>query len=96
MQEKITRFVNDNFNTALANNLSLTGKQKIAIQFKIDKNGDVVGVLSRANAPELQAEAARVINLLPKMKPGMQRGKEVGVIYGLPIIFEVSEETKKD
>ncbi|WP_194850556.1 M56 family metallopeptidase [Nonlabens antarcticus] len=89
MQENITRFVNKNFNTGLANDLSLTGKQTIAVQFKIDKNGLITGVQSRAKAPELQTEAARVINMLPKMKPGMQRGKEVGVIYGLPIIFEV-------
>ncbi len=91
MQEKITRFVNKNFNTGLANELGLTGKQTISVQFKIDKTGNVVGVQSRAKDPKLQVEAARVINKLPKMTPGKQRGKPVNVIYGLPIIFDVQD-----
>ncbi|MGA9324525.1 MAG: energy transducer TonB, partial [Salegentibacter sp.] len=36
-------------------------------------------------------EAARVINSLPKMQPGKQRGKPVGVMYSLPIIFQVQD-----
>ena len=62
-----------------------------SIQFKVNKDGSVGSVISRANAPQLKAEAARVINMLPKMEPGMQRGQPVNVIYGLPIIFQVSE-----
>lgn len=91
MQEKITRFVNKNFNTGLANELGLSGKQTISVQFKIDKTGNVVDIQSRAKDPKLQTEAARVINKLPKMTPGKQRGKPVGVIYGLPIIFDVRD-----
>lgn len=86
-QEKITQFVNKNFNTGIAKDYK--GKHKISVQFKIDKNGNVVGVQSKAKSIELQNEAARVINKLPKMIPGKQRGEEVGVIYALPIIFEV-------
>jgi beta-lactamase regulating signal transducer with metallopeptidase domain len=89
MQEKITAYIIKNFNTKIAKQAGLSGKQTISVQFKIGSDGYITGVMSRAKAPELQEEAARVINLLPKMKPGMQRGKEVGVIYGLPIIFEV-------
>ena len=91
MQDKITRFVNKNFDTGIANEVGLSGKQTISIQFKIDKKGDVVSVVSRAKDPKLQTEAARVINKLPKMTPGKQRGKPVGVIYALPIIFEVQD-----
>ena len=39
----------------------------------------------------LEKEAQRVINLLPKMKPGKQRGKAVIVPYSLPIIFQVQD-----
>lgn len=91
MQEKITRFVRKNFDTGIANEVGLTGKQTISVQFKIDKKGDITGIVSRAKDPKLQSEAARVINKLPKMTPGKQRGKPVGVIYGLPIIFEVQD-----
>ena len=91
MSEKITKFVNREFNTGLANDLGLDGRQKISVQFKIDSKGNVVGIQSKAKHPKLQSEAARVINKLPSMTPGMQRGKPVGVIYALPIIFQVQD-----
>jgi periplasmic protein TonB len=91
MSSKITKFVQKKFNTDLAGDLGLTGRQRINVVFKIDKNGNVVGVRSRAPHPRLEKEAARVINLLPKMKPGKQRGKAVIVPYSLPIIFQVQD-----
>ena len=92
MSEKISKFVQKRFNTKLAGNLGLSGRQRISVIFKIDKLGDVGGVRARAPHPKLEDEAIRVINLLPKMKPGMQLGKAVIVPYSLPIIFEVKEE----
>jgi protein TonB len=91
MSDKIAKFVQRKFNTDLAGDLGLTGKQRINVIFKIDKNGNVTGVRSRAPHPRLEKEAARVINLLPKMKPGRQRGKAVVVPYSLPITFKVQE-----
>ncbi|MCK5400282.1 MAG: energy transducer TonB [Flavobacteriaceae bacterium] len=91
MSDKINKFVQKKFNTDLAGDLGLTGRQRISVIFKIDKNGNVVGVRSRAPHPRLEKEAARVINLLPKMKPGRQRGKAVTVPYSLPIIFQVQD-----
>jgi len=91
MSEKIQKFVQKKFNTDLAGDLGLTGRQRINVIFKIDKSGNVVGVRSRAPHPRLEKEAARVINLLPKMKPGKQRGKPVTVPYSLPIIFQVQD-----
>lgn len=91
MSTKIQKFVQKKFNTDLAGDLGLTGRQRINVIFKIDKSGNVVGVRSRAPHPRLEKEAARVINLLPKMKPGKQRGKPVTVPYSLPIIFQVQD-----
>jgi len=91
MSNKITKFVQRKFNAELAGELGLTGKQRISVVFKIDKNGNVIDVRSRAPHPRLEKEAARVINLLPKMKPGKQRGEPVKVSYTLPIIFQVQD-----
>lgn len=91
MNEKIKKFVDKNFDTGLANELGLEGRQRITVQFKIDNKGNVVGVQSRAPHPRLKSEAARVVNKLPKMTPGMQRGKAVTVVYALPIIFQVQD-----
>jgi periplasmic protein TonB len=89
MSEQIDTFVRRNFNTELANDLGLTGRQTIRLQFKIDTRGNVVEVVARAPHPRLEAEAKRVIERLPKMTPGKQRGKAVNVMYALPIIFQV-------
>ncbi len=89
MSDKISKHVQKKFNVGLAENLGLIGKQRISVMFKIDKNGNIVGVQSRAPHQKLEEEAARVINLLPKMQPGKQRGEAVTVKYSLPIIFQV-------
>ena len=91
MSDRISEFVRRKFNTDLAGDLGLTGRQRINVIFKIDKSGNVVGIKARAPHPRLQAEAERVVNLLPKMLPGKQRGKPVVVPYSLPIIFEVQD-----
>lgn len=89
MSDQISRFVNRNFNSELANDLGLSGRQRIAVQFKIDSRGNVVEVLARAPHPRLEAEAKRVIERLPSMTPGKQRGRAVNVMYSLPILFQV-------
>tara|TARA_S200000501_G_scaffold26140_1_gene22585 strand:- start:6114 stop:6830 length:717 start_codon:yes stop_codon:yes gene_type:complete len=91
MSEKIAKFVQRKFNTDLAGDLGLSGRQRISVIFKIDKFGNVTGVRARAPHPRLEKEAQRVINLLPKMQPGKQRGKAVIVPYSLPIIFQVQD-----
>ena len=94
MSENITNFIIENFNTKIADQNGLSGRQRINVIFKIDTEGHVVGVRSRAPHPELEKEAIRVISSLPKMKPGVQRGKAVTVPYSLPIIFDVGEKTE--
>ena len=91
MSSRISEFVNKNFNTELGKKLGLTGINKIYVQFKIDANGNVQFMGARAPRPELEKEAERVVNLLPHMSPGIQRGKPVNVLYALPIVFQVQE-----
>ena len=91
MSKKITQLVMENFNIEVANKNGLTGKQKIFVQFKIDKNGNVTDARARAPHPDLETEALRVVNKMPKMQPGEQDGKKVGVLYSLPILFEINE-----
>ena len=87
--ERISAFVGENFNTKLGKDLGLTGIQRIVVKFKIDKSGNIVRATAKAPKPELEAEALRIIEKLPQMQPGEQKGEKVGVLYSLPIIFEV-------
>ncbi|WP_339695412.1 energy transducer TonB [uncultured Marixanthomonas sp.] len=89
MSEKVQKFVQKKFDTELANDLGLDGKQRIFVQFKINKSGNIVDVRARAPHPRLEREAVDVVKSLPKMTPGKQRGKAVGVLYSLPILFQV-------
>lgn len=91
MSKKISDFVNNKFNTDLASELGLSGRQRINVIFKIDRSGKITGIRARAPHPGLEKEATRVIGLLPQMKPGKQRGKAVTVPYSLPIIFQVQD-----
>ncbi len=91
MSEKITEFVNRRFDTGLGSDLGLSGINRIYVQFRIEKGGDVTVLGARAPHPRLQQEAERVVNMLPKMQPGKQRGKPVGVLYSLPITFKVQD-----
>ncbi len=91
MSQKITAIVTKNFDTGLAADLGLSGINRVYVQFKIDKKGNIVNVAARSPHPRLQSEGERVIKKLPKMKPGQQRGQNVGVLYSLPITFKVQD-----
>jgi len=92
MSEKVSKFVNRKFNVDLASDLGLpAGRKRIFVGFKVDKNGNVTNIMARGPHPGLEREAKRVIGLLPKMKPGKQRGKAVIVPYSLPIVFQVQD-----
>lgn len=90
LSEKITAFVKENYNTGMAKEIGLNGVNRVIAQFKISVNGEIVDIRSRAPHPTLEEEVKRVLNLLPKMEPGKQRGKAVNVLYSLPIVFTVS------
>lgn len=90
LQGKISNYVNANFNAKLGKELSLDpGLNKVFVMFKIDKEGNIADVKARAPHMRLEEEAIRVIQSLPKMTPGKQKGKTVGVKYSLPIAFMV-------
>lgn len=90
LQDQITKLVNKNFRTELSQELGLTeGKKKVYVQFKIDKTGSIVDIKARGPHVRLEKEAIRVVELLPNMIPGKQRGKPVGVAYTLPITLLV-------
>jgi TonB family protein len=64
---------------------------QVFLEFVIEKDGRVscVKVLSGVHS-DLDAEALRVIKMLPKWKPGMQNGKPVRCFYQIPIRFSVN------
>ena len=92
LSKNVQKFVSKKFNVDLAQDLGLPpGEKRIFVMFKIDKNGNIADIKAKAPHKRLEAEAIRVIKLLPKMQPGKQRDLPVGVKYSLPISFIVNE-----
>ena len=63
---------------------------RVSCSFVINKDGSIVdAVVLRGVDPSLDKEALRVINAMPKWKPGEQRGKPVRVKYTVPVTFRL-------
>ena len=61
---------------------------KVYVTFVVSKDGSVANAkIARGVDPALDKEALRVVNSLPKWKPGKQRGEKVNVSYTVPINF---------
>lgn len=93
LQDKIKAHVNKTFRTQIAQDIGLSaGKKKVYVQFTIDKSGNITNVKARGPHARLEKEAIRVVKLLPKMKPGLQRTRPVRVSYTLPITLLVLDQ----
>ena len=61
---------------------------KVFVNFVINENGKIENTKVVRNAhPLLDAEALRVISLMPDWTPGKQSGKAVSVSYTIPVQF---------
>lgn len=61
---------------------------RVIVRFVIGSDGTVGNVeIVRGVDPQLDAEAVRVINAMPKWTPGKQDGKPVAVKYTIPVTF---------
>ena len=71
---------------AQAEDAGITGT--VHVQFVVSKDGSIKDVkIGRSVESSLDKEAERVVKLMPKWRPGKQRGKPVNVRYQLPITF---------
>ena len=66
--------------------LKIRPSGKIIINFVVEKDGSIVEAYAKQSVhPLLDAEAVRVIEQMPKWKPGQQNGKPVRVAYDIPL-----------
>ncbi|MDO9257155.1 MAG: energy transducer TonB [Bacteroidales bacterium] len=83
------RFLAENINyPEIAQNYFIQGT--CYVQFIIDINGSVSDVLIvRGIGGGCDEEAIRVVKMMPKWKPGKQNGKNVRVLFNMPIEFRI-------
>lgn len=63
---------------------------RVLVNFVIEKDGSITDVkVMKPGFPSLDAEAVRVVKMMPKWKPGYQKGQAVRVLFALPISFNL-------
>lgn len=63
---------------------------RVMVNFVVEKDGSLSDItVAQSVSPELDAEAVRVLNNMPKWIPGTQKGKGVRVRFSLPISFRL-------
>ena len=74
----------------VAQDIGIQGR--VTCTFVVNKDGTIVDAqVVRGIDPALDKEALRVINSMPKWKPGKQRGKPVRVKFTLPVTFRLQQ-----
>ena len=91
----LMRYLQSNINypaNAAKNNIG----GRVILQFVVEKDGSIGEVkVVRSIDPEIDAEAVRVIKLLPNFIPGRQDGEPVAVWYTIPVSFKLQSEPSK-
>lgn len=62
---------------------------RVYVQFAINNKGYISDIRVRGPHKNLEMEASRIVATIPKMTPGMQRGRAVRVPYSIPINFKL-------
>jgi TonB family protein len=69
----------------------------VFVTYIVEEDGSVTNVkILRGIGSGCDEEALRVVSLMPKWNPGMQRGKPVRTQFNIPIKFSLSKGDKKD
>ncbi|MDD3969274.1 MAG: M56 family metallopeptidase [Proteiniphilum sp.] len=70
---------------------------RVICHFVVNKDGRIGDLqVARGVDPALDAEALRVLGLMPDWKPGKQRGQPVNVRYTVPIVFNLNNTPPTD
>ena len=87
-QEQINKHIKRHFRyPEVAQEMGIQGR--VYVNFIIAKDGQITNIRMRGPDNNLEAEAKRIISLLPQMIPGKQRGRPVRVPFSIPITFRL-------
>lgn len=85
-QDSLLLFIRNRFNASLLEKNQELAKQPLQVRFTVDKKGNVKNpkIVKGVNA-EMNNEMLRILNLMPKWKPGTINGEPVSKEISLPI-----------
>jgi TonB family protein len=68
----------------------------VYVKFVVEKDGSISDAkIIRGIGAGCDEEVLRVVKLMPKWKPGKQRGKAVRVYFNMPVKFTLTKEKKR-
>lgn len=85
--ESITNFIIAEFNSEIAENLNISEVKTVDAFFQVDKNGMISNIKVRDSEVTIQAEIARVLRKIPRMKPATQNGKNVPILHSIQVSY---------
>ena len=66
---------------------------RVTVQFVVDEDGSIKdSKVLRSVDKDMDAEALRLINIMPKWKPGRQKGQPVAVKFTVPVMFRLDDD----
>lgn len=85
------KFLGDNIKyPVIAQENGIQGR--VITNFVVERDGSITDVqVVRGVDPSLDKEAVRVIQSMPRWKPGQQRGSAVRVRFTLPVVFRLQQ-----
>ncbi len=88
-QAAMMKFLSDNIRyPVIAQENGIQGR--VICNFVVERDGSITDVqVVRGQDPSLDREAIRVIQQMPRWKPGKQRGSAVRVRFTLPVVFRL-------
>ena len=87
-QEKMNIHIRKNFRyPEIAQEMGIQGR--VFVMFTIGSDGSIINIRTRGPDKNLEREAKRIISLLPKFTPGIQKGRPVKVPFSIPIDFKL-------
>ena len=88
--EALLKFIQDNIKyPSAAAELGIEGR--VIIRFVVGKTGEVSDIKVIRGVSSCNDEAIRVVKMMPKWEPGMNKGEPVNVYYTLPIVFKLQK-----
>jgi TonB family protein len=94
-QQMMYKHISKNFQyPKLAQELGIQGK--VNTMFVIGKDGVIKDIRKRGPSSLLEEETVRIIERLPVMKPGKQKGKAVDVPFSIPVTFKLYKNSEFD
>jgi len=87
--ENMMKFIKENIQNPISKK-SLKINGSVIVEFVIEKDGSISNVkILYGLRPDLDAEAIRVISMMPNWKPAEHQGKLVRQFYQIPVRFTI-------